>query len=748
MNRIRLVPGAILIFACSLFLMSNCGSGNVSNNGGTPQPQPVTVQVSVSASDPKNNQLSYRWKATEGSIVDVNAPSTTWTLPPGPGLHFAYVLVANGKGGYTERRIAVNTDTFGVPAVSAVPTDFAAPAAPAPPGVPYRSVLRGDGYYNSSLTSNSDGIYIPDAFAYLQTSLTSSPTPTVIVTTATATTDVRGSFTIDSVPTGTYDLYCSQQSGTAFAVCESGIPIQAEASHDPYAGPRLGRGQYVGRVVLSDGSPCGTVNEFFGTTAAGQATLLSSGSGTLAGPYRLNAWGHYGFDADANAAAVRVQCEGAAPVTIPIAEFSSPTGTNPRTVLSDTAAPVVTGMSAKLNGSEVGLFLPPPTGLPSNNMADAEFFLSFKGIDTRIGACRYYLAAGAVKSCDAQGVPSGAITFDDWKRKVKMEPYAVGGAKDIVATYINRVDLNLTRNHHSLSYGTDQVAAYVCNHLGPKDETQAAADKAIENAVNGKDLVACVAMDHGVTSGVNGNKAFTRYLIFGPSGQLLLSVNLDGRREKFVPGVCVACHGGDKYVGRFPEKATGFADIGAHFLPYDSGNFTFSSKAGQKQADLEPVIHALNMNILEAGPNTAITELIDGWYSSGTRTTLDPNYVPKSWMGRPAADLAFYKDVYARSCRTCHVAFTESLNFDHYANMTTQYQPVGEDGYLRTDISACDGGSSSFVRNFSMPNSPRTLDLFWGSSGTGVDQPSILATFTLLGSVGSGTCVIKTTPNP
>jgi mono/diheme cytochrome c family protein len=288
----------------------------------------------------------------------------------------------------------------------------------------------------------------------------------------------------------------------------------------------------------------------------------------------------------------------------------------------------------------------------------------------------------------------------------------------------------------------------VCNHLGPADETQDAADAAIENAINGKNIVACVAMDHGVTSGVNGDKAFTRYLIFGPSGQLLLSVNLDGRREKFVPGVCVACHGGDRYVGRFPENGTGFADIGAHFIPYDSGNFTFSMKAGYTQTDLEPVIHALNMNVLKAEQNNAISELIDGWYSGGTTTVINQDYIPDSWQVRPDVDKAFYKDVYARSCRTCHVAFTESLNFDHYANMTDQSQPVGETGYLRTEISACDGGSSSFVRNFSMPNSPRTLDLFWSSTGTAVDEPSILGTFLTTLFSSTITCSIQTSPNP
>ena len=62
------------------------------------------------AKDPAGDPLAYRWRSTDGQIIDQDAPWTKWTLPPGPGIHFAYVLVSNGKGGYTERRIAVNTD--------------------------------------------------------------------------------------------------------------------------------------------------------------------------------------------------------------------------------------------------------------------------------------------------------------------------------------------------------------------------------------------------------------------------------------------------------------------------------------------------------------------------------------------------------------------------------------------------------------------------------------------------------------
>jgi len=51
-------------------------------------------------------------------------------------------------------------------------------------------------------------------------------------------------------------------------------------------------------------------------------------------------------------------------------------------------------------------------------------FLAEKGLDTRLGACQYYKAIGAVKGCDASGNLIAPITFDDWKRAVKFGPYA------------------------------------------------------------------------------------------------------------------------------------------------------------------------------------------------------------------------------------------------------------------------------------------------------------------------------------
>jgi hypothetical protein len=243
-------------------------------------------------------------------------------------------------------------------------------------------------------------------------------------------------------------------------------------------------------------------------------------------------------------------------------------------------------------------------------------------------------------------------------------------------------------------------------------------------------------MDYMVHKGVNGDRPFTRFFIFGPSGQLLPSVNLDTRREKFVPGTCVVCHGGEHYAGQFQKG--GKPDVGGHFLPYDAGNFEFSSKAGLTEKDQESAIYSLNQNVLSAGPTGAESDLIAGWYAGGT--TLDKNYLPPSWTGRNAAATNFYQYVLARSCRTCHVAMVEGYNFDHYSNISPGGPFFhGVDASLDVGITVC-GGYSQVNRAHSMPNSLVTFNRFWNSPSTGIDQPQILANYFGSNVSPTGTC--------
>jgi hypothetical protein len=493
---------------------------------------------------------------------------------------------------------------------------------------------------------------------------------------------------------------------------------------------------------LQDGSPCGTSNEFFGVHSNATAALFDTSNHLLAGPVRVNEFGEFTLPNSATAASVVFRCEAAKPVrvSVPAADQSGNADLGLRTFAGVTP-PAVTGMTATLQGQllvpPIAIFLPPPTGFPSDIMPRSDGFLAVKGLDTRMGACQYYKAVGAVRGCGPSGNLVGGISFQDWRHAVKIGAFATGGTPTYTATYINKVDLNLARVQESITYGPNSTAGVVCNHLGPPAGTpdqlvnpsQADVDTAVDNAVNNKNLVACVAMDYTVSPGVNNNQPFIRFLIFGPGGNLLPSINLDGRREKFVPGTCVVCHGGDHYAGKFPEDGSGFANVGGHFLPYDAGNFEFSSKAGLTEADQELALYNLNQNALNAGPTQAERDLIAGWYANGT--TLDKDYIPPSWLATGDGNaLNFYGIVVARSCRTCHVALREEYNFDHYSNIAPAYSQTAVFGDVGYDlgINMC-GGSAQFARDHMMPNSLITFNRFWLSSGTALDQPQILLDF-------------------
>jgi hypothetical protein len=707
-----------------------------------------TVRVSVQATDTSGGVLHYRWRSTDGKITDVNAATTTWVLPPGPGLHFAYALVSNGLGGYTERRLAINTDAFAGENENESETEsrsLISPQAPAQQGDYYRSFVAVDQALQADGTQHD--AYAPDVAVYLQ----DRNSPARYPANSTVTTNLRGEYIIPGMPPGSYTANCSF-SGIPFDCTNTGVAsLLADASGNAvattdYAEPlqSLAKGPITGHFGLNNGDPCGTLNEFFGVESTATATLRD-GSGTTLATVRVNEFGDYSLPFRPNAASVLLQCENTAPAVVTISALNpnGPTYLSPMNIAGVTS-PTVTGMSASLNGTPLNatslpaaLFLPPhtqfpgdspPTDFPSNVLARADGFLASKGLDTRLGACQYYKAVGAVEGCDAVGNLIGAITFDDWQRAVKIGRHARRGVPTFTASFINKVDLNLARVHQSISYGPNQTAAVVCNHLGVPITTatdflspaQSEVDTAVDNAVHNKNLVACVAMDYTVSPGVNNNQPFIRFLIFGPSGQLLPSINLDERREKFVPGTCVVCHGGDHYAGKFPEDGSGFANVGGHFLPYDAGNFEFSSQPGLTKCDQEEAIYHLNQNTLNAGPTVAEKDLIAGWYAKGIGQctvkwvhVLDESFVPPSWQGISTAATDFYTNVNARSCRTCHVAMIEDYNLDHFANVTpggsnNRFPSLDDD--LRMNL--C-GGSGQFERDHMMPNSLNTFNRFW-----------------------------------
>jgi hypothetical protein len=702
-----------------------------------------SVQIEVTAGSFAGDTLTYQWRSTDGVIQNINAKQTTWVAPSGPGLHFIYVMVSNGKGGYKEGRIAVSTDSIGTPVFIPTATSYTAPPRAPPTGIPLRLFVYNNvqpavaGVIPADLNTAASGV----AVSGIDTdTLESLPGFQQFLTT-----DGKGSVVFQNVPIGhplgfTCFLVPFSIAGScpSFEITASSISpsLYRSIAVPPIPSTTLlntlvpNYPPVVGKVRLQDLSRCGVSEPFFDLDVKATVRMTYAGCTQLGicSNLPVNDWGSFTFPllvAPGTAVTLTARCENATPLQIPIPTdetvltFGQNVG---ELTLTETLPPGIGTMTATFNGSSVGTFQQDPVsdlfGRPTLEAA----FLAYKGLDSRLGACRYYQAIGAVPSgaCDSAGKFSSAIHFEDWKRTVQIAPYTQPGRSEVTATFVNEVDLNLTRVHHSISYGPGRMAAYVCNHPGPLSTDPASVTAAIAKAVNGQNLVACVAMDYMVSSGVNGDRPFTRFLIFGPSGELLPSVNLDGRGEKFVPGACIACHGGDKYAGKYPEDGTGSADVGAYFLPYDTGNFAYSTTLGLRLSDQEAAIRSLNMNVLDSNPTPATSALINGWYASGP--TLNQNYIPASWIATNSQiAIDFYQKVIARSCRTCHAALPNS-NWDDQ----TQFTPSRALSFASI---ICGGTASNPYRvtlnpnpalYLEMPNALVTFNRFWQSN-----QPAI-----------------------
>jgi hypothetical protein len=294
---------------------------------------------------------------------------------------------------------------------------------------------------------------------------------------------------------------------------------------------------------------------------------------------------------------------------------------------------------------------------------------------------------------------TGAISFDDWKLAQGFKPQNPNAA-EVSATYVNQLDLNLVRQMVATQSAANDIAFYVCNHPGPVGMTQTEVNDVIDAGLNNQKLVACVAMEWSTTPGVNGGAPFTKFLTFGPDGSLLPSINLDGRGEKYMPGACVACHGGTQYNGHFPDKGNPSPLLGSGFLPFDTGNYLFSVGAGLTELEQSDAFHALNQLVVatEAPGRTSLATLIQGWYPDPASTVLNKEYVPSVWAAEavqtPGAD-RFYREVIGSSCRTCHISMNTDFNWD---NVILHPQ----DGHL-TAQHVC-GGTADVANNASMPN--------------------------------------------
>jgi cytochrome c553 len=162
-------------------------------------------------------------------------------------------------------------------------------------------------------------------------------------------------------------------------------------------------------------------------------------------------------------------------------------------------------------------------------------------------------------------------------------------------------------------------------------------------------------------------------------------------------------------------------DLGAYFLPFDVGNFAFASGDGKLERSLftlnEFVLFYVDDAIATANSNSAgwstdemaqgayFSKLFAGWYPGPP--TFNTEYVSPTYG---ADSDRFYRDVIARSCRTCHVAIA-GKNWDLQQPPTPA--PPMPQMPRDSNLFVCGDRTDAPLLSHAMPNSLVTSDRFW-----------------------------------
>lgn len=255
-------------------------------------------------------------------------------------------------------------------------------------------------------------------------------------------------------------------------------------------------------------------------------------------------------------------------------------------------------------------------------------------------------------------------------------------APEVRASFANGGDLGFGRDMHCkkqlASDGLFDIACYVTNYGNILTNDQTDADDALAAGSPGHSgPVATVAMEFSRIESPSTNptefddtERVTKFYVYNAAGTAFLaSADLDsgmGLRPRPVPQLCMVCHNG-VYPSGPTTGAPTFATrndtkMGSRFIPFDVHYYVFPStlgKAAQQSAikdlnDLVKLQHTQDTTSISATP--AITEVIDGMYTPPPPLPeQDENFVITGWNSQPIRQ-GMYRDVVARTCRTCHAA--------------------------------------------------------------------------------------------
>ena len=250
-----------------------------------------------------------------------------------------------------------------------------------------------------------------------------------------------------------------------------------------------------------------------------------------------------------------------------------------------------------------------------------------------------------------------------------------------------------------------------------------------------------------VTPGPNGGPNFTKFYTFDPgTGTRRLTIDMDGRGEKAMPGPCISCHGGrgdaltapdasGKRLFNLVQNSVSQArgDVQARLHPLEPDAFDYSTVAGFSRAEQEAKMKIINKMVLCTYPivapsafpedacrpaanrnewqGTAAAQLKAAYGGNGLpNAVFDDKYVPNSWL--VAGQSTLYKEVVATSCRACHAlrgtGNQSDLDFEEYGKFEAYADRI----------------KAHIVDRGNMPLAKLVSEAFYASS-----RPEILAVF-------------------
>ncbi|MEA3412126.1 MAG: carbohydrate-binding protein, partial [Pseudomonadota bacterium] len=309
-------------------------------------------------------------------------------------------------------------------------------------------------------------------------------------------------------------------------------------------------------------------------------------------------------------------------------------------------------------------------------------------------------------------------TLADWKTRNGFDGSADANA-DSHAVYQNAADLNFGRSMFVKKSG-DRVASFVQNY------------PTVEDAIAATNLIATVAMEYGhpvnkdTGLAVTDKPKFTTFYVFNSADDRVTSADLDGRGEKFVPGLCNVCHGGKPKAGGFHGTLATYqdsGDTGAKWIPWDLDTYEFHPSL--TRAMQESTFKAMNATIFDTNPTSTTKTLVKGWYGGEGMpdATFNGTFVPTGWKnaGADGDKSPLYLGVVAPSCRACHNQRGTYNNSGHVVFQGELLEQSLEFATFSAFKGYKDEIESLVYDQGIMPLARRTYERFWRS-----DQPKIL----------------------